>query len=375
MIDKVSDNKAVFAEPITSRHLNTIGCKLGLPISGTFELTARCNFSCRMCYVHQQVSKESELSAEEWIDLGRRARDNGMMFLLLTGGEPLLREDFPYIYSELVKMGILVSINTNASLYNDELRELFLRYPPSRINVTLYGGSEETYCNLCRNPSFEKVVHNLKRMKADNLQVRLNLSLTPYNVSDISKIDAISREIGLQVKAASYMYPQVRVNGLVGENEARFTPEEAGSAIAQWQAIREDRDVFVKKAELLKNNLCADFSEICTDPEQEGVLCRAGRSSFWMTWDGRMLPCGTMDIEASYPLRDGFEKAWNEVLERTAEIRMPKECASCSKRVNCGMCASICKCETGSFDGVPKYMCRLTEKRIDKIIELAEEMK
>lgn len=365
------------AEPRLSKYLNGKGIRMGLPISGTFELTARCNFNCRMCYVHLPNGSElleKELSAETWMKLARDARDRGMMFLLLTGGEPLLRKDFPEIYKALVKMGIIVSINTNASLYTDEIRELFNEYPPSRINVTLYGGSEETYQSLCGNASFERVVKNLKSMKEDGLQVRLNVSLTPYNVGDMEKIDAISREIGLQAKAAAYMYPPVRVTGETGNNVARFEKEEAGRVMAEWNALRDTREMYIERAERIKRLEDAGLVETCADTEQEGVMCRAGRSSFWMTWDGRMLPCGTMDIEASYPLEVGFEKAWEEVRERTSAIRLPKECAGCPNRKNCGVCASICKCETGKFDGRPEYMCGMMKSLRENTVRRAEEM-
>ena len=39
-------------EPRLSSYLHAKACRTGTPLSGTFELTARCNFNCRMCYVH-----------------------------------------------------------------------------------------------------------------------------------------------------------------------------------------------------------------------------------------------------------------------------------------------------------------------------------
>ena len=371
--------RAVRSEPLLSTYLNQKGIALGLPIGGNFELTARCNFNCKMCYVHlagdQAKLREKELTADQWLSIASAARDMGMIFLLLTGGEPFLREDFPYIYRELIKMGMMVSINTNASLYNEELRELFRQYPPSRINVTLYGGSEKTYRNLCGNASFNRVVENLRSMCEDGLPVRLNVSLTPDNVDDMEKIDQISRELNLQAKAASYMYPPVRVDGTLGDNAGRFTAVEAGCAMARWSCLRDTPEQFQVRAEQIRTMQRADITETCVDTEQEGVACRAGRSSFWMTWDGRMIPCGTMDIEASYPLRDGFQKAWQEVRERTAAIRMPKECSGCQLRANCGVCAAICKSETGAFDQRPAYLCRMTETLAGEIVALAEERK
>jgi MoaA/NifB/PqqE/SkfB family radical SAM enzyme len=47
-----------------------------------------------MCYVHDNENICGELSAKEWLDLGKEAAGCGMVYLLLTGGEPFLREDF-----------------------------------------------------------------------------------------------------------------------------------------------------------------------------------------------------------------------------------------------------------------------------------------
>ncbi len=362
------------SEPMTSRYLNSLGVRLGLPVTGNFELTARCNFNCRMCYVHQngQELRERELSADQWLSLASDARDQGLMFLLLTGGEPFLREDFPYLYEQLVRMGILLSVNTNASLYNEEIRALFRRYPPSRINVTLYGGSEETYQALCGNASFRKVVANLRSMKEDGFGVRLNVSLTPWNVSDMQAILDTAADIGLHAKGSSYMYPPVRRGEAFGQNEARFSAEEAGRVFAAWNRLSEGDERFLQKAGIMQHFDCPE--EEITDPSSVGVRCRAGRSSFWMTWDGRMLPCGTMEYDPSYPLRDGFAKAWEEVKARTAAIRLPADCAACPNLSNCSVCASICRCETGGFDHRPEYLCKMEQSRYEETKRLAREI-
>lgn len=374
MIEKAKNTSS---EPWMSTYLHSKGNQLGLPISGTFELTARCNFNCKMCYVHQNdsVNKKNELTADQWLSLAKEASSKGMIFLLLTGGEPFLRSDFEEIYTGLIQMGIIVSINTNASLYDENIRRLFLKYPPSRINVTLYGGSKETYLNLCGNASFERVVNNLRSMKADGFQVKLNVSLTPYNVGDMEMIDAISREAELQAKASSYMYPPVRCGGETGYNSARFSAEDAGTVMARWNALRNTEETTLRKAEMILHNKSADLTDTCMEDRQEGIRCRAGRSSFWITWDGRMLPCGTMNIEASYPLSSGFDKAWEETRLRAAEIRLPKECSVCPNRENCAVCASSCKCETGRFDGKPEYICEMMKGAREETVRIAEKIK
>lgn len=368
--------RAGSTEPAISRYLHQKGSKLGIPISGNFELTARCNFNCKMCYVHLQKGVQElmkrELTADQWLSLASDARDRGMLFLLLTGGEPLLRKDFPDIYRELAKMGLVLSINTNASLYNDEISELFREHPPMRVNVTLYGGSEETYRNLCGNASFEKVYQNLKRMKEEQQKLRLNVSLTPDNVQDLEKIAEISKELGLQAKCSAYMYPPVRVTGETGSNAGRFDAETAGRMMAKWSYLHDGEELFLQRA---KGVPSFDEKELLYDPSSEncdGVLCRAGRSSFWMTWDGRMLPCGTMELEGEKSLELGFSEAWERLRQKTAKIRMPKECHTCLLKNHCGVCAANCKAETGEFSKRPEYLCEMAKSRCKAILELSE---
>ena len=99
------------------------------------------------------------------------------------------------------------------------------------------------------------------------------------------------------------------------------------------------------------------------DPERS-IGCRAGSSSFWLTWDGRMLPCGMMPFPETRPLQTGFGAAWDVLCRETAAIRMPKECAHCPRRELCPVCAAVCVTETGAFDRVPEYACRQTTQMI-----------
>ena len=100
-------------EPRLSTYLHARACRTGTPLAGNFELTARCNFNCKMCYVHLTAEEQQRRGRELTAD---QARSRGMLFLLLTGGEPLIRTDFRYLLTELKKMGLLVSVNSNGSL-------------------------------------------------------------------------------------------------------------------------------------------------------------------------------------------------------------------------------------------------------------------
>ena len=121
----------------------------GIPVIGNFELLPLCNMDCKMCYIkmsQSDVNKKGGLkTADEWLSIAREARNAGTIYLLLTGGEVFLYKDFKYLYTELTKMGFIITVNTNATMINEEVLEWFAQIPPKCVNVTLYGGSDETY--------------------------------------------------------------------------------------------------------------------------------------------------------------------------------------------------------------------------------------
>ena len=99
----------------------------------------------------------------------------------------------------------------------------------------------------------------------------------------------------------------------------------------------------------------------CFDCEGDGVRCRAGKSSFWITWDGRLLLCAMMDEPHYHPFEEGFAESWKKLLERTRQIRLPAECAACEAKDVCRSCAAMVYTETGSYDKKPQYRCDLME--------------
>ena len=102
---------------------------------------------------------------------------------------------------------------------------------------------------------------------------------------------------------------------------------------------------------------------------------RCAGTAFWMTWDGRMLPCGMMPFPETFPLEVGFDAAWQKIREETAKIRTPAKCTSCGYKDICGACAAVYYTETGAFDAVPEYVCRRAEEIVKATREAYEERK
>ena len=370
--------KRINTEPQLARYLHGRGARLGLPIGGNFELTARCNFDCPMCYVHLKQedidAQGRELTAQQWIDLARQARDAGMIFVLLTGGEPFVRKDFFEIYHAMKEMGLMISINSNGSMLHGEILKKLIEDPPFRINISLYGGSNETYRHMCGMDAFDRVAENIRAVKEAGIDVRLNVSITPYNRRDLEAICKKAEELDVHVKLASYMYPSVRVNGGRYGYGDRLSPEAAAEASVEWDRLRFTPEEFAGRARAMHDLTLVEESDCAADLD-EGVGCRAGSTAFWMTWDGRMLPCGMMPYPTAYPLEAGFEAAWEQIRTATKQLRMPAKCGSCPKRGACPVCAAVCVTETGRFDGVPEYVCAMTDETIRQTWRVFEERK
>ena len=362
-------------EPALSAYLHAKGASLGIPVGGNFELTARCNFDCPMCYIHlsneEVEARGKELTAQQWISIAEQARDRGLMFALLTGGEPLVRKDFFEIYGAMKELGLLVSVNSNGSTLQGENLQQLIEDPPQRINVSLYGGCPETYRTMCGNDAFDRVVSNIREMKRAGIDVRINVSLTPYNDQDLEKIYAISKDLNTVIKVSSYMYPPIRVHGDCGH---RLSAEAAAEAAVQWDRMRLSKEQFAEHAAAYRNLVAVEQRECSADPDT-GVGCRAGSTAFWMTWDGRMLPCGMMPGPETYPLEVGFDAAWDELRSRTAQLPNPAKCSGCKYRNLCSVCSAVCVTETGRFDGVPEYVCRMTEETVRRTCQADSERK
>ena len=289
--------------------------------------------------------------------------------LLLTGGEAVLYKDFKKLYLELRKMGLFISINTNGTMFTDEWFRFFDQYPPAQLNVTLYGGSNETYARLCRNPrGFDQVRSNIDKMLEHHFRVHLNVTLTKQNAEDMEAIYAFGRERGLTVHGNTYCFPPVRKEGVENPEQSRFTPREAAEARIRlnWYGMN-DQNRFRQWA----NQIHTDMEHAerpgedeCGKIEGERVLCAAGRANFWITWDGRMLPCG-MIPNMKVSMKDHeFDEAWAEIVRETKKITLTPECAVCPKKSLCLPCAAKIMSETGSYSGKSDYLCEYTDEYI-----------
>lgn len=356
-----------YVEPRLTQYLFDRASRTLTPLSGTFELSPVCNLACKMCYVRKTPSEVAAsprppVGLIQWLSIAEQARDAGMLYLLLTGGEPFLWQDFWPLYERLSTMGFLISINSNGTLLDEARAARLAEHPPTRINITLYGAGNETYEALCgRSGMFDRVDRAITLLRQAGILVKLNCSLTPHNAGDLEGIVSYAAERDLILEVNTYMFPPLRRDPtMVGRND-RFTPAETAHYHMERYRLQRGEEDFTRFLQNILRGIAPPpgLDEDCVDPVDGTISCRAGNASFWVTWDGWLTPCGMMPKPRIELKGKPFREAWSELTRVSAAQRLSGTCTGCQNRRICHSCAAMAMAETGSVSGIPKYLCEM----------------
>ena len=346
-----------------------------IPLSFDFETTARCNLDCRHCYINvpagDRAALRSELDATETGRIGAEAAALGSVWCLVTGGEPLLRRDFFDIYLALKKSGLLLSVNTNATLVGPEHVRFFKEHPPRDIEVTVYGVTERTYEAVTRVPgSFAAFTKGLDLLLAGGLKVRLKAMALRSNLHELPAIAEFCR-----ARTKDYFrfdpFLHLRFDRDAARNAEidveRLTPEEV---VAAESADRERSRAMERSCgELI-------LPELAASDDRPLFRCDAGLRSFAVGPDGSFRPCPSLrHPDFLYDLRRGsLAEAWNtftpRALERTSDRpEYLKTCARCPIVNLCLWCPAHAYLETGVLDAPVDKFCQLAHARARSLDE------
>ena len=77
-----------------------------------------------------------------------------------------------------------------------------------------------------------------------------------------------------------------------------------------------------------------------------------------------------MVTPVTYPFRDGLMPAWMELREKTEKILLPVECRQCNMKDMCPVCGASVYTETGTYNKIPEYLCRMTREKLEHIMAM-----
>ena len=351
--------------PIWEKHLAQKGNLLAL----NFEVTSRCNNNCRHCYINvparSRGAKQKELSFEKIRDIGDQAHKLGALWCLITGGEPLLRDDFEEIYIYLKTKGFLVTVFTNATLINESHIDLFKKWPPRDIEVTVYGVTEKTYERVTRTPgSFEAFKNGLNLLLDSGVPVNLKAMAIQSNKHELDEIARFCRK---KDKSSFRFDPflHLRLDGDHKRNQEiiseRLTVEEIAAFEQQeglWFGVT-------------KQEYCSLIHRQSVNSKENLLFnCGTGLDECTIGPDGTFRLCSSLaHPDCVYDLKQGsLVEALKEFVHEVRDWRSDRQCFL----ENCRLCPIVSLCywcpahaylEKGELDSPIEYFCEIAKSR------------
>ena len=196
------------------------------------------------------------------------------------------------------------------------------------------------------------------------IYVKLNCSLTPENAADLDWIVDYAKERGTVLAVVTYMFPPIRRDlSQIGVNE-RFTPEESAQYLMRYLRRQRGEEAYQYYLQRVLDGYIdpPGLDEGCIDPLDGKIRCRAGKATFWITWDGWLTPCGMMPEPKVDAAENTFAENWKQLTEVADNLRLSGVCDKCPNQDVCHPCAAMAFAETGTFSGIPEYLCRSTQE-------------
>ena len=339
------------------------------PLAGEFELIERCNMACKHCFINQPagdaLARSRELSTAQVKDILDQIADAGCLQLLLTGGEPLLRPDFPEIYLHARRRGLMVLLFTNATMVTPEIIEVLKYAPPVLVEVSIYGVTRETYESVTGLPgSFDRFMNGIHLLKDSGLPLATKSALLSLNKHELPLMKAFAEELGVRFGYDGSMWP--RLKGQDRSADYRLSMEDV-LALDQNDPERMQTWMEYYNASMGKS----------PKSERYAFNCGAGYRSFHIDSRGNLDACMMVRKPSFNILELGFQKAWEELGKfRWIERTKPTPCASCSAASMCIQCPGWSQMVHDDNESVVDYVCKLTktrERNINYNLSLIEE--
>lgn len=307
-----------------------------IPLHGHFEITPQCNLDCKMCYVHlnkTQMGGTEELELSRWKIIIDQAVEAGMIFASISGGECLTSKYFDDLYLYLKKKGVIVFVLTNGVLLEDKL-ELFVKYPPALIQVSMYGYDEESYYRVTGKKEFDRVSEAILKVHNSGLGVCVAVTASRL-LPSVYEIVKKYYDLNIGVTVNKWLMPPYEETGRMLEN-FNLTPEE--QVKISLEIIQATNQVTQKIKKHNNQDMAEPNNAKSGNGEKRGLLCAAGRSDFSINWKGEMSLCVSLNGVTGYPLKDGFEQAWRNTVDASKNFLMAIECYDCAYLSVCNRC-------------------------------------
>lgn len=343
-----------------------------------WEITRRCNLNC----IHCRSSSELEIKGHPDItktdafrvidDISSYAKP----VVVLSGGEPLLREDIFDIARYGTEKGLRMCLASNGSLITDSICKEIIKSNIKIVSLSLDGSTNQIHDNFRdQKGSFDGVINAINLLKKYKIEFIINSSFTKRNKHDIENVYKLAKQLGATAWYMFMIVPTGRAEDILDE----LISEEEYENILQWHYEMEKRE-----SELLVRPTCAphyyrivlQMSKASGEHFQRRNLkfstggskgCIAGQLICLINVDGDVYPCSYFPKPAGNVLKSGFKDIW-ENSSLFIELRDFKsykgKCGICEYNNVCGGCRARAYAISGDYLGEEPFCSYLPKKQM-----------
>jgi heme b synthase len=317
-----------------------------------WEITRRCNLKCIHCRSssEMEVKGHRDFSTKEAFRIIDDIASYAKPVIVLSGGEPLLREDVFEIARYGTGKGLRMCLATNGTLVTDDICNKIKGSGIRMVSLSL-DGSDEAIHDDFRNQkgAFSGTINAAKLFKKNGIEFLINSSFTRRNQEDIPKVYKLAKELGA---TAWYMF-MIVPTGWGEEIMNELISKEDYEEILEWHyhMEKDEKDILVRPT-------CAPhyYRIVLQKSKEEGSRferrtlkfstggskgCIAGQLIALIDVDGNILPCSYFPKAAGNIREQSFKDIWenSELFKDLRNFKKYKgKCGSCEYLSVCGGC-------------------------------------
>lgn len=331
-----------------------------------WEVTRGCNLRCVHCRaVPTEAPSPDDLTTQQCCKIMDQIVQLCKPALVLTGGEPLLREDIYDLGRYGASKGFRMGLATNGTLVTAEAADRIRDAGFGRISVSLDGPDAVTHDRFRRvEGAFETAVEGIRRLKAAGLYVQINTTVAAHNASSLDEIFSLVERlkgdawhlfllvpVGCGLQVAEEMQLKAREYERILdwiETRAVGSPFDIRPICApHFTRVRAQRALLHRWFEPSSGGAAASIPFRHT-----GRGCTAGTEICFISHRGTVYPCGYLPLEAGDLAMQTFEEIWrgSPLLSSLRDPDLLKgKCGSCEFKRLCGGCRARAYGMTGDY--------------------------
>lgn len=184
--------------------------KCRVPLRVLFELTYKCNFNCRHCYVPKAWRLKKDLNTSQTLDIIRQLKNSGCFYLGFTGGEIFTRPDIYKILEFSRKQGMQTILYTNGSLIDRSAARLIADIGVNKVDITLPGMSEKVFDSITGvKGSRQKVFAAIEYLRKYKVALGFKTCLVKANQAEIEAVKNFCASLGCQHRFDDSTSPRI----------------------------------------------------------------------------------------------------------------------------------------------------------------------